>query len=282
MALRLGIFGVLAIVIFCALFFRLWALQVISGERICPTRRTTRSAASASRRSAARSSTATETCWSRTCRGRSSRSGPPRSRTSPTGEREAMLRRLSRVLGLTSEGRERPRSQKQLANDPADAGDHRAPTSATAGTAFLLEHQTEFPGRPDHGDVPAPLRARERSPRRSSATNRRDHGRAARGEAHGQHATRPATASARPASRPPTTRTFAASPRSRARLRRRARARDERARSSARCRRPATASDSRSTTSCSGRPRRPSTSACGSRTTTASGPRTAARSWPWT
>ena len=33
MALRVGILGVLAVVVFCALFFRLWALQVISGER---------------------------------------------------------------------------------------------------------------------------------------------------------------------------------------------------------------------------------------------------------
>ena len=34
MALRVGILGVLAdLVVFCALFFRLWALQVIPGER---------------------------------------------------------------------------------------------------------------------------------------------------------------------------------------------------------------------------------------------------------
>ena len=33
MALRVAILGVLAVVVFCALFFRLWALQVISGER---------------------------------------------------------------------------------------------------------------------------------------------------------------------------------------------------------------------------------------------------------
>ena len=33
MALRVGILGILAIVVFCALFFRLWALQVISGEQ---------------------------------------------------------------------------------------------------------------------------------------------------------------------------------------------------------------------------------------------------------
>jgi penicillin-binding protein 2 len=33
MALRIGILGILAVLLFCALFFRLWALQVISGER---------------------------------------------------------------------------------------------------------------------------------------------------------------------------------------------------------------------------------------------------------
>ena len=33
MALRIAILGVLAVTVFCALFFRLWALQVISGER---------------------------------------------------------------------------------------------------------------------------------------------------------------------------------------------------------------------------------------------------------
>jgi len=32
-AIRIAILGVLAVTIFCALFFRLWALQVISGER---------------------------------------------------------------------------------------------------------------------------------------------------------------------------------------------------------------------------------------------------------
>ena len=33
MALRIAVLGVLAIVVFAVLFFRLWALQVISGER---------------------------------------------------------------------------------------------------------------------------------------------------------------------------------------------------------------------------------------------------------
>src|ERR671914_2018158 len=33
MAIRIAILGILAITIFCALFFRLWALQVISGDR---------------------------------------------------------------------------------------------------------------------------------------------------------------------------------------------------------------------------------------------------------
>jgi len=33
MAIRIGILGVVAVALFCALFFRLWALQVISGER---------------------------------------------------------------------------------------------------------------------------------------------------------------------------------------------------------------------------------------------------------
>ena len=32
-AIRIAILGVVAVTIFCALFFRLWALQVISGER---------------------------------------------------------------------------------------------------------------------------------------------------------------------------------------------------------------------------------------------------------
>jgi len=32
MALRVAILGVLAVVVFCPLFFRPWALQVISGE----------------------------------------------------------------------------------------------------------------------------------------------------------------------------------------------------------------------------------------------------------
>ena len=42
MAIRIAVLGVVAVTIFCALFFRLWALQVISGERYLEGARTTR------------------------------------------------------------------------------------------------------------------------------------------------------------------------------------------------------------------------------------------------
>ena len=58
LALRVGILGLLALAVFGVLFFRLWALQVLSGRSTCRRRRTTRFGRCAWRRRAAPSSTA--------------------------------------------------------------------------------------------------------------------------------------------------------------------------------------------------------------------------------
>ena len=52
LALRVGIVGAVALAAFAVLFFRLWSLQVLSGERYLTRRRTTSCARSASRRRA--------------------------------------------------------------------------------------------------------------------------------------------------------------------------------------------------------------------------------------
>jgi hypothetical protein len=59
LALRVGVLGVVALMVFAVLFFRLWSLQVLSGDTYLAAARGTSSARSASRLPAARSSTGT-------------------------------------------------------------------------------------------------------------------------------------------------------------------------------------------------------------------------------
>ena len=133
------------------------------------TRTTTRSAASASSRRAARSSTATATCSSPTRPGRSCRSGPPRSRTSPPSQRERMLRRLSRLLGLKVDRRSATEGGGAPGGRPAHPGHDRHDRRRVQDR---LSHGApeRVPGRSDHRDVPAKLRAGHPCARRSSAT----------------------------------------------------------------------------------------------------------------
>jgi len=144
MALRLGIFGVLAIIVFCALFFRLWALQVISGDQYLADAQNNQ--IRSFRLQAQRGPIVDRDgdVLVTNMPGTLVQVWPAALEDVSYARRDAMLVRLSRVLGLRPKV-VRAKVAKQLANDPltpvtisADVGDRRA--------AFLLEHQTEFPG----------------------------------------------------------------------------------------------------------------------------------------
>jgi penicillin-binding protein 2 len=144
MAVRLGIFGVLAIVVFCALFFRLWALQVISGDQYLADAQNNQ--IRSFRLQAQRGPIVDRDgdVLVTNMPGTLVQVWPAALETVSYRRRNAMLLRLSRVLGLRPKV-VRAKVAKQLASDPltpvtisSDVGDRRA--------AFLLEHQTEFPG----------------------------------------------------------------------------------------------------------------------------------------
>src|ERR687898_612711 len=100
MAIRIAILGILAITIFCALFFRLWALQVISGDRYLED----------AENNQIRSFRATAPRGSIVDRngqvlvsnepGTLVQIWPAALEAMPEDERNAMLRRLSRLLGV--------------------------------------------------------------------------------------------------------------------------------------------------------------------------------------
>jgi penicillin-binding protein 2 len=144
MALRLAILGVLAVVVFCALFFRLWALQVISGERYLEE------ASNNQIRSfgviAPRGSIVDrdgEVLVSNKA-GTLVQVWPAAIEKVPLVERGRMLRRLSRLLGLkvatvqekVAEGLERDPLTPVTIDTTVDE----------LKTAYLMEHQSEFTG----------------------------------------------------------------------------------------------------------------------------------------
>ncbi len=144
MALRVGIFGVLAIIVFCALFFRLWALQVISGDQYLADAQNNQ--IRSFRLQAQRGPIVDRDgdVLVTNMPGTLVQVWPAALEDVSYRRRAAMLVRLSRVLGLRPKV-VKAKVNKQLANDPltpvtisSDVGDRRA--------AFLLEHQTEFPG----------------------------------------------------------------------------------------------------------------------------------------
>ncbi len=143
MALRVGILGVLAIVVFCALFFRLWALQVISGEHYLEDARNNqiRSFGVLAPRGSIVDRDGDVLVSNKP--GTLVQIWPAALENVPLGERETMLRRLSRLLGLRVKAIRR-KVEERLESDPltpvtisTDVGELR--------TAYLMEHQSEFP-----------------------------------------------------------------------------------------------------------------------------------------
>ena len=168
MALRVGILGVIAIVVFCALFFRLWALQVISGERYLENANNNqiRSFGVIAPRGSIVDRDGDVLVSNMP--GTLVQIWPAALENVPIVERDKMLRRISMLLGLKAKN-VREKVEERLQSDPL------TPVTIDTGvgelrTAYLMEHQGEFPGVPVPPDphrtrsallVPAQLRAGE-------------------------------------------------------------------------------------------------------------------------
>lgn len=144
MALRIAVLGVVAIVIFCALFFRLWALQVISGEQYLEDAKNNQ--IRTFRLAAPRGSIVDRDgdVLVSNMPGTLVQIWPAALEDVSAVRRDALLRRLSRLLGV------RPRKVHAkvvggLENDPLTPITIRADVGELK-TAYLMEHQSEFPG----------------------------------------------------------------------------------------------------------------------------------------
>jgi penicillin-binding protein 2 len=144
MALRVGILGVLALVVFCALFFRLWALQVISGERYLEDANNNqiRSFNVIAPRGSILDRDGDVLVSNRP--GTLVQIWPAALENVPIVQREQMLRRLSRLLGLKVKN-VRGKVEQRLQADPLTPVTIDAAVGESK-TAYLMEHQGEFPG----------------------------------------------------------------------------------------------------------------------------------------
>jgi penicillin-binding protein 2 len=143
MAIRIAILGVLAITIFCALFFRLWALQVISGERYLEEARNNQ--VRTFRAQAPRGSILDRNgeVLVSNVPGTVVQIWPAALDDVPKARRRAILQRLGRLLGVPY--KEIRRDLRARADDPLtpitvkdDVPDPKVD--------YLLEHQNDFPG----------------------------------------------------------------------------------------------------------------------------------------
>lgn len=144
MAVRIAILGVLAVVVFCALFFRLWALQVISGERYLENANNNqiRSFGVVAPRGSILARDGEVLVSNKP--GTQVQIWPAALERLPVAERNTMLRRLSTLLGLKVKT-VRAKVAERLESDPL------TPVTIVAAvgelkTAYLMEHQSDFPG----------------------------------------------------------------------------------------------------------------------------------------
>jgi penicillin-binding protein 2 len=144
MALRLGILGVLAVVVFCALFFRLWALQVISGEHYLENANNNqiRSFGVIAPRGSIVDRDGEVLVSNKP--GTLVQIWPAALENVPLDERDQMLRRLARLLALKPEAI-RTKVAEGLERDPLTPVTVDT-TVDELKTAYLLEHQNEFAG----------------------------------------------------------------------------------------------------------------------------------------
>jgi penicillin-binding protein 2 len=143
MAIRIAILGILAVTVFCVLFFRLWALQVISGERYLENARSNQ--VRTFRTQAPRGSILDREgrVLVSNVPGTVVQLWPAAFEDLPAAERESMLRRLGKLLGVRY-----GEIQRSLA---AQEGDPLTPITiqdnvSSSQISYVLEHQNDFPG----------------------------------------------------------------------------------------------------------------------------------------
>ena len=158
MAIRIAVLGVLAVTIFCALFFRLWALQVISGERYLENARNNQ--IRPYRAPAPRGSIVDRngTVLVANVPGTLVQLWPAALEGIPETDRARMLQRLARLLELP------PREVRAGRSDgrrrPAHARHHRRARRRTEDQ-LPARAPGAVPRRADRADAPARLPARE-------------------------------------------------------------------------------------------------------------------------
>ena len=122
LALRVAILGFVALALFAVLFLRLWALQVLSGDKYLRAgERQPRARRCGSTRRAARSSTATAACSSRNVLGHEPRGVAGRPAEEPRRRAQLELQRLSRSSSA-SRSKQLEQRIREHARRPADAG----------------------------------------------------------------------------------------------------------------------------------------------------------------
>jgi penicillin-binding protein 2 len=134
---------VLAVVVFCALFFRLWALQVISGERYLEDANNNqiRSFGVIAPRGSIVDRDGEVLVSNKP--GTLVQIWPAALENLPVGERDQMLRRLSKLLDLKV-GSVRAKVAERVETDPLTPVTIDT-TVDELKTAYLMEHQNEFP-----------------------------------------------------------------------------------------------------------------------------------------
>jgi penicillin-binding protein 2 len=144
MALRVGVLGVLAIVVFCALFFRLWALQVISGERYLENANNNqiRSFGVIAPRGSIIDRDGDVLVSNMP--GTLVQIWPAALENVPVVQREQMLRRLAVLLDLKVKN-VREKVRERLASDPLTPVTIDTQVNDEK-TSYLMEHQSQFAG----------------------------------------------------------------------------------------------------------------------------------------
>ena len=143
MAIRIAILGVVAVALFCVLFFRLWALQVISGERYLEDARNNQ--VRTFRVQAPRGTIMDrdgDVLVSNTA-GTLVQIWPAALEDMSRARRVSLLRRLSTLLDVPL--REIHAALRKGANDPLSAVTVKTSLDDVR-VDYLLEHQAEFPG----------------------------------------------------------------------------------------------------------------------------------------
>ena len=143
MAIRIAILGVLAVTIFCALFFRIWALQVISGERYLEDARNNQ--IRPYRAPAPRGSILDRNgnVLVSNVPGTLVQLWPAALEGVPEADRERMLRSLARLLAVPY--KEIRRAVRAGESDPLTPITIKESVSERR-INYLLEHQAQFPG----------------------------------------------------------------------------------------------------------------------------------------